>query len=217
MHGFQHLGKVRVAGSNPVVRSRNAARRTGALAAPSRRLGASSCDDRGGSDGEPPGQLYGLSCVRCGERSGVVLGRGLEPQQLGQLASRISSIVTRGRKQTESFDVLASCALADEGAGDGIARANPGGHCAAGSDIPSAGVEAFDCSFEPRLRFGQVRPGVAWGDGVTDATAWSHRVPPTRSSNCEPTSTIASRRTARQKSRPSLVCGPALRRSSSSS
>ncbi len=92
---------------------------------------------------------------------------------------------------------------------------NPGGHCASGSDIPSAGVEAFDCCFEPRLRFGQVRPGVAWGDGVTDATSWSHRVPPTRSSNCEPTSTMASRRTARQKSRPSLVFGPALRRSSS--
>jgi hypothetical protein len=29
-----------------------------------------------------------------------------------------------------------------------------------GSDIPSAGVEAFGCRFEPRVRFGQVRPGV---------------------------------------------------------
>ena len=26
-----------------------------------------------------------------------------------------------------------------------------------GSDIPSAGVEAFRCRFEPRLRFGHVR------------------------------------------------------------
>jgi len=41
------------------------------------------------------------------------LGRGLEPQQLGQLASRISSVVTRGCKQTESFDVLAPGVLAD--------------------------------------------------------------------------------------------------------
>ncbi len=93
------------------------------------------------------------------ERSGVVLGRGFEPQQLGQLASRISSVVTRGCQQTESFDVLAPGALAYESAGDGIARADPGGHCATGSDIPSASVEAFDCRFEPRLRLGQVGPG----------------------------------------------------------
>jgi hypothetical protein len=33
-----------------------------------------------------------------------------------------------------------------------------------GSDIPSAGVEAFGCRFEPSVRFGQVRPGVAWGN-----------------------------------------------------
>jgi hypothetical protein len=106
-------------------------------------------DHSGGSDGKPSGQLDGLSCVRCGERSGVVLGRRLEPQQLGQLASRISPVVTRGCQQTESFDVLASGALANESAGDGIARANPGGHCGTGSDVPSAGVEAFDCRFEP--------------------------------------------------------------------
>ena len=214
MHGFQHLAKVRVAGSNPVVRSRWRVRRIGAPAAPSRCLGASSLDHRGGSDGKPPGQLDRLSCLRRGQRSGVILGRGLEPQQLGQLASCISPVVTRGCQQAESFDMLTPGALADESAGDGIARANPRGHCATGSDIPSRGVEAFDCRFEPRLRFGQVGLGITWGDGVTDATAGSHRAPPIASSNCEPTSTMASRRTARQNSRPSLAFGPALRRSS---
>jgi len=106
MHGFQHLAKVRVAGSNPVVRSRWRVRRIGAPAAPSRCLGASSLDHRGGSDGKPPGQLDRLSCLRRGQRSGVILGRGLEPQQLGQLASCISPVVTRGCQQAESFDML---------------------------------------------------------------------------------------------------------------
>jgi len=71
--------------------------------------------------------------------------------------------------------------------------------------------------FEPRLRSGPVGPGVTWGDGVADVTAWGHRSPPRRSSSCDPTSTMASRRTARQNSRPSLAFGPALRRSSSRS
>src|ERR1019366_6311224 len=100
--------------------------------------------------------------------------------------------------------------LANESAGDGIARHNPGGHCATGSDVPSAGTEAFDCGFEPRLRFGQVGTGVPWGGGVTAARGWSHRDPPVRSSNCEPTSAMASLRAARQNSRPSLLFDPAL-------
>jgi len=32
------------------------------------------------------------------------------------------------------------------------------------SDIPSAVVEAFGCRFEPRVRFGQVRLVVTWGN-----------------------------------------------------
>ena len=164
------IAKVRVAGSNPVVRplrsvvvARSVVRSKWCskdrVCRSSRCLGASSFDHCGGSDGKSPGQLDSLSCVRCRERGGVVLSRRLEPQQLGQLASRISSVVARGCQKTESFDVLAPGALADESAGDGIARANPGGHCATGSDIPSAGVEAFDCRVEPRLRLGQVGPG----------------------------------------------------------
>jgi hypothetical protein len=41
-----------------------------------------------------------------------------------------------------------------------------------GSDIPSGGVEAFGCRFEPSVRFGQVRPGRHLGklsDGSYDA------------------------------------------------
>ncbi|MGO9148871.1 MAG: hypothetical protein ACLP1E_14305 [Acidimicrobiales bacterium] len=33
-----------------------------------------------------------------------------------------------------------------------------------GSDIPSTVVEAFGCRFEPRVRFGQARLGVTWGN-----------------------------------------------------
>ncbi len=53
------------------------------------------------------------------------MGGGLEPQQLGQLASRIPPVVGRGCQQAESFDVFARDALADESGGDGIACANP--------------------------------------------------------------------------------------------
>jgi hypothetical protein len=138
----------------------------------------------------------------------------VEPQQLGQLASCVPPVVARGCQGAESFDVFASCAMADESAGDGIACANPGGSLRYRQKRPIGGVEAFDCRFEPCLRFGQVGPGVTLGDGVKAARAWSHREPPMRFSNCEPTSTRASRRTARQDSRPPLVFGPASRRSS---
>jgi hypothetical protein len=106
-------------------------------------LRASSFDHRGGSVCKPAGKLDGLSGVSFGKRSGVVLGGGLEPPQLRELANGISSVVTGGCQESEGFDVLAAGALADESAGHGIACANPRGHCAAGGDVPSAGVEAL--------------------------------------------------------------------------
>ena len=95
------------------------------------------------------------------------IGKALEPQQPAQLASRVPHVVTRGCQESESFDVFACGALANESPGDRIA--NPGGHCATGGDVPSAGVEALDCRFEPRLRSRQVGPGVTWGDGCYGA------------------------------------------------
>lgn len=109
----------------------------------SRYLGATALNDHRGSVRKPAGQLDGLSGVLFGERSRIVLGWGLEPQQLRKLATGVSPVLTGGGQQTQGFDVLAAGALADESAGHGIACANPRGHCAAGGDVPSAGVEAL--------------------------------------------------------------------------
>jgi hypothetical protein len=107
-------------------------------------LGPPSFDHDRCSVGQPPGQLHGFSGVSFGAWSGVVLGSGLESQQLRELASGVSSVVTGGLQEAEGFHVLAAGALTHEGASDDIACADPSGHGAAGSYVPSAGVETFD-------------------------------------------------------------------------
>ena len=213
MDGFQHLAKVRVAGSSPVVRSKKGVfEGLGAPAAPSRCLGASSFDHRGGSDGKPPGQLDGLSCVRCGERSGVILGRGLEPQQLGQLASCVSPVVTRGCQQTESFDMLASGALADESAGDGIAHAIPAVTAlpAATSHREASRLSTAASSHASDLDKWHGRHLGRRGDGCygVESSCTAYKVIELRTDEHDG---IAAN--SRQNSRPSLAFGPALRRS----
>jgi len=50
----------------------------------------------------------------------------------------VSPVVAGGFQETEGFDVFATGALADESAGDGVARTDPRRQRAAGGDVTSA-------------------------------------------------------------------------------
>ena len=174
---------------------------------PTRALSALSADHADSPLDQPTGYLDSLACVSFRKWRRVVLGGCLETEQLRELANREPAILASSSEEAQRLCVLSCGVLADKSACDGIARAYPGRHGAAGGNVPTLGSEAFGCGFQPCARFGQVSASVGRGDRVAAARTRAHRGPLTTSSSFDPARTTESRRTASQKARPTLALG----------